>query len=119
MRVRRVLLVDNYDSFVGNLYQYLGELGAEPIHRRNDAVTATRFDDGAEETVEYEFDANGNRTLSRIDFREVTRDFDIENRVTRRTDEFGNTIGYDFGWAAGNRDRFIQRYNQIVMSLGM
>jgi len=35
----RVLLVDNYDSFVGNLYQYLGELGAEPVLRRNDAVT--------------------------------------------------------------------------------
>ena len=35
----RVLLLDNYDSFVGNLYQYLGELGAEPILRRNDAVT--------------------------------------------------------------------------------
>jgi anthranilate synthase component 2 len=35
----RVLLIDNYDSFVGNLYQYLGELGAEPILRRNDAVT--------------------------------------------------------------------------------
>lgn len=35
----RVLLVDNYDSFVANLCQYLGELGAEPIARRNDAVT--------------------------------------------------------------------------------
>ena len=35
----RVLLVDNYDSFVGNLYQYVGELGAEPIVRRNDEVT--------------------------------------------------------------------------------
>lgn len=35
----RVLLVDNYDSFVGNLYQYLGELGAEPCMRRHDAVT--------------------------------------------------------------------------------
>ena len=39
MTVQRVLLVDNYDSFVGNLYQYLGELGAEPVMRRNDAVT--------------------------------------------------------------------------------
>jgi len=35
----RVLLVDNYDSFVWNLYQYLGELGAEPVVRRHDAVT--------------------------------------------------------------------------------
>ena len=35
----RVLVVDNYDSFVYNLVQYLGELGAEPVVRRNDAVT--------------------------------------------------------------------------------
>ncbi len=39
MRRPRVLVVDNYDSFAGNLYQYLGELGAEPELRRNDAVT--------------------------------------------------------------------------------
>src|SRR3984957_8152718 len=32
----RVLVVDNYDSFVYNLVQYLGELGAEPIVVRND-----------------------------------------------------------------------------------
>jgi anthranilate synthase/aminodeoxychorismate synthase-like glutamine amidotransferase len=35
----RVLVVDNYDSFVYNLVQYLGELGAEPIVHRNDAIT--------------------------------------------------------------------------------
>jgi para-aminobenzoate synthetase component 2 len=34
-----VLLIDNYDSFVYNLVQYLGELGEEPIVFRNDAVT--------------------------------------------------------------------------------
>ncbi|MEJ7585405.1 MAG: aminodeoxychorismate/anthranilate synthase component II [Acidimicrobiales bacterium] len=35
----RVLVIDNYDSFVYNLVQYLGELGAEPIVRRHDALT--------------------------------------------------------------------------------
>jgi anthranilate synthase/aminodeoxychorismate synthase-like glutamine amidotransferase len=34
----RVVVIDNYDSFVYNLVQYLGELGAEPIVVRNDAV---------------------------------------------------------------------------------
>ena len=34
----RVLVIDNYDSFVYNLVQYLGELGAEPIVARHDAV---------------------------------------------------------------------------------
>src|SRR5947207_15241939 len=36
--VPRVLVIDNYDSFVYNLAQYLGELGAEPIVHRHDAV---------------------------------------------------------------------------------
>ncbi|HEV7500978.1 MAG TPA: aminodeoxychorismate/anthranilate synthase component II [Vicinamibacteria bacterium] len=35
-----VLLVDNYDSFTYNLYQYLGELGAEVRVVRNDEITA-------------------------------------------------------------------------------
>jgi anthranilate synthase/aminodeoxychorismate synthase-like glutamine amidotransferase len=35
----RVLVVDNYDSFVYNLVQYLGELGAEPLVYRNDAIS--------------------------------------------------------------------------------
>ena len=34
----RVLLIDNYDSFTYNLLQYLAELGADVIVRRNDAV---------------------------------------------------------------------------------
>ena len=35
----RVLVIDNYDSFVYNLVQYLGELGAEPIVHRHDAIS--------------------------------------------------------------------------------
>jgi anthranilate synthase/aminodeoxychorismate synthase-like glutamine amidotransferase len=35
----RVVVIDNYDSFVYNLVQYLGELGAEPTVLRNDAAT--------------------------------------------------------------------------------
>ena len=34
----RVLVVDNYDSFVYNLVQELGELGADPVVFRNDAI---------------------------------------------------------------------------------
>jgi para-aminobenzoate synthetase component 2 len=39
VRVPRVLVIDNYDSFVYNLVQYLGELGAEPLVHRNDEIT--------------------------------------------------------------------------------
>lgn len=35
----RVLILDNYDSFVYNLYQAIGELGADPVVIRNDAIT--------------------------------------------------------------------------------
>ena len=34
-----LLLIDNYDSFAYNLVHYLGELGAETLVRRNDAIT--------------------------------------------------------------------------------
>ena len=37
----RVLVIDNYDSFVYNLVQYLGELGAEPVVHRHDEITST------------------------------------------------------------------------------
>jgi anthranilate synthase component 2 len=33
------LLIDNYDSFTYNLWHYLGELGAEVLVRRNDALS--------------------------------------------------------------------------------
>ena len=40
----RILVIDNYDSFVYNLVQYLGELGAEPIVHRCDALTLDDVD---------------------------------------------------------------------------
>jgi anthranilate synthase component II len=33
-----ILVIDNYDSFVYNLVQYLGELGAQPVVHRHDAI---------------------------------------------------------------------------------
>ncbi|HCZ4602196.1 TPA: aminodeoxychorismate synthase component 2 [Salmonella enterica subsp. enterica serovar Anatum str. CFSAN003934] len=39
-----ILLIDNYDSFTWNLYQYFCELGAEVQVRRNDALTLANID---------------------------------------------------------------------------
>jgi anthranilate synthase component II len=49
--VARVLVVDNYDSFVYNLVQYLGELGAEPVVHRHDAITLDEMDAIAPDAV--------------------------------------------------------------------
>jgi para-aminobenzoate synthetase component 2 len=40
----RVLVVDNYDSFVYNLVQYLGQLGVDVVVHRNDAVSPADLD---------------------------------------------------------------------------
>ena len=47
----RVLVVDNYDSFVYNLVQELGELGAEPVVFRNDAVDVPRIREARPDAV--------------------------------------------------------------------
>jgi anthranilate synthase/aminodeoxychorismate synthase-like glutamine amidotransferase len=39
-----ILVVDNYDSFVYNLAQYLGELGWEPVVYRNDCLTLEQIE---------------------------------------------------------------------------
>jgi len=38
-----LLVIDNYDSFTYNLVQFLGELGADPVVRRNDQVTVAEI----------------------------------------------------------------------------
>jgi anthranilate synthase/aminodeoxychorismate synthase-like glutamine amidotransferase len=39
-----LLIIDNYDSFTYNLVQYFGELGAEPIVKRNDEISITEIE---------------------------------------------------------------------------
>ena len=35
----KLLVIDNYDSFTYNLVQYFGELGADPVVKRNDEIS--------------------------------------------------------------------------------
>ncbi|MGD0115824.1 MAG: aminodeoxychorismate/anthranilate synthase component II [Dehalococcoidia bacterium] len=46
-----LLLIDNYDSFTFNLYQYLSELGAQPHVVRNDAATLDEIEAMAPERI--------------------------------------------------------------------
>ena len=39
-----LLVIDNYDSFTYNLVQYFGELGEDPVVKRNDAITAVEVE---------------------------------------------------------------------------
>jgi anthranilate synthase/aminodeoxychorismate synthase-like glutamine amidotransferase len=47
----RVLVIDNYDSFVYNLVQYLGELGAEPVVHRHDDLSVQAVTDLAPDAI--------------------------------------------------------------------
>ncbi len=40
-----VLIIDNYDSFVYNLAQYVGELGWQPLVHRNNQITLTQIEE--------------------------------------------------------------------------
>ncbi len=39
-----ILVIDNFDSFTYNLVQFLGELGAQPVVHRNNAVTLDQIE---------------------------------------------------------------------------
>jgi anthranilate synthase component II len=39
-----ILVIDNYDSFTFNLVQYLGELGVDPVVRRNDEISVEEME---------------------------------------------------------------------------
>ncbi len=47
----RLLLIDNYDSFTYNLYQYLSELGAEVVTVRNDKMDLAEIEGLAPEGI--------------------------------------------------------------------
>ena len=47
----RILVIDNYDSFVYNLVQYLGELDADPVVHRHDQVTLAELEALAPDAV--------------------------------------------------------------------
>jgi len=46
-----LLMIDNYDSFTYNVVQYLGELGAEVLVRRNDEITLAEIESLAPEKI--------------------------------------------------------------------
>jgi anthranilate synthase/aminodeoxychorismate synthase-like glutamine amidotransferase len=43
-KILMLLIIDNYDSFTYNLVQYFGELGAEPVVKRNDEISIAEIE---------------------------------------------------------------------------
>ncbi len=46
-----ILVIDNYDSFTWNLVQYLGELGTEPVVKRNDELSVDEIEQLAPQKI--------------------------------------------------------------------
>jgi anthranilate synthase/aminodeoxychorismate synthase-like glutamine amidotransferase len=46
-----ILVIDNYDSFTYNLVQHFGELGADPLVKRNDEITLEEIKDLAPDRI--------------------------------------------------------------------
>ena len=46
-----ILLIDNYDSFTYNLYQYLGELGEDIVVKRNDHISIADIENMKPEAI--------------------------------------------------------------------
>ena len=80
-----LLLIDNYDSFTYNLYQYLAELGAEVVTHRNDKITLDEIEDLAPEGIVI---SPGPGT---------PRESGISNDVIRRFGETVPTLGVCLG----------------------
>ena len=80
-----LLLIDNYDSFTYNIYQYLAELGAEVVTHRNDKITLDEIEDLAPEGIVI---SPGPGT---------PREAGISNDVIRRFGETVPTLGVCLG----------------------
>lgn len=51
LHTKKILLIDNYDSFVHNLARYVSELGHEPLVYRNDQITINQIQDIAPQAI--------------------------------------------------------------------
>ena len=68
---------------------------------------------GAEDSVGYTYDANGNVLTVTDKNGTITREYDALNRVTKYTDTFGNVIQYEYD-AVGNLSRMVYPDNTAV-----
>ena len=84
----KTLLIDNFDSFVYNIYQYLGELGVEADVFRNDAITLDEIEKKGYEKIVIS-PGPGNPTTK--------KDFGICNRVITELGEKTPILGICLG----------------------
>ena len=93
-----ILLIDNYDSFTYNLYQYLCELGADVHVARNDEITVAEIEQLAPEKIVI---SPGPRTPEKAGVSN-----DVVRRFGGRTPTLGvclghQCVGYSYGGTVG------------------
>ena len=84
-----VLLIDNYDSFVYNLAQYVGELGGKPRVIRNDAISINSIETNLKPSAIIISPGPGNPMN--------TKDFGVCGSVLKRLSPKVPTLGVCFG----------------------
>lgn len=111
-----LLLIDNYDSFTYNLFQYLSELGADVKVERNDQVTLTEVDKMAPERIVI---SPGPRTP-----KEAGLSNDIIRAFAGRVPVLGvclghQCIGYSFGGQIAGAGEIVHGKTSVVHHDGL
>lgn len=57
------LMIDNYDSFTWNIYEYLCQLGADMMVKRNDEITLEEIEVSQDATLHYGYIATYLKTM--------------------------------------------------------
>ena len=83
-----ILLLDNYDSFTYNIYQYMSELGAEVKVIRNDKISLSEIKDLNPEKIVV---SPGPCTLKRQEFQMIIK-------TLERIFQFGSLLGPSMYW---------------------
>ena len=110
-----ILLIDNYDSFTYNLYQYLCELGADVEVARNDKITLSEIEEMSPERIVI---SPGPRRPEQAGISN-----DVLKRFGHRTPTLGvclghQCVGYAFGGTVGGAGEIMHGKTSLIHHTG-